>query len=253
MTHHGFRLPLAPSSGVSPVARLARRLAAVVAAVVLGGASAAAQVQVLDEGSFTILRGTARAGREDFSIRTTADAGGGVIGAQATVAIGDRRLLPALGAQASGAVTSYQLEVRDRSAVADRWILQVSGVRAVVRHRTAAEDASSEFPATGAPVLLDDDIAHQLWFVLRRAGDGPVAATVPVLRLREGTVRTATVSPATDDPRPIGGRTLPARRREVRLPDGTRWEAWADPQGRLLEVAMPGGLRFLRDDPPPTP
>lgn len=248
------RSPVSPPRRRAAFARLLALAQLVLGVLVVAAGDAAAQVRVVDEGTFTILRGGARAGREDFSIRTTADSRAGVIAAQATVAIGDRRLSPALGAQANGAVATYQLEVRDRAIVADQWVLEVTGVRAAVRHRTASEDAKSEFPAAGAPALLDDDIAHHLWFVLRRAGTAPTGTTVPVVRLRDGAVRAAAVSAPTDDARTIGGVSVAARRREVRLSDGTAWMVWTDASDRLLEVAMPrAGLRFVRDDPPPSP
>lgn len=207
----------------------------------------AAQVRVLDEGSFTILRGDTRVGREDFSIRATADAAG-PLAAQGTVAIDSRRLQPALGATASGAPVSYQLEIREGRDVTARWALQIGGGRAVSRQRSASGEASTEFPAPAAAVLFDDQVAHHAWFVLRRSLSGRVA----VIRPRDGLSGALQVTGGEPDSVLIGGRPQAARR-FVLTPD---WESaprdvWLDASGRLLQVrGGPLGLRYVRDEVP---
>ena len=81
-------------------------------------APALAQVTSLDEGSFTIMRAGERVGREDFSIRSSAAAGGVVLVAHGIVAIGTRRVEPSLNADTSGTVLKYQTEVREGGRIA---------------------------------------------------------------------------------------------------------------------------------------
>lgn len=220
---------------------------ALVAASLALPARATAQVRVLDEGSFTVFRGETRVGREDFSIRATADVGG-PLAAQGTVAIETRRLQPALAATAAGTPVSYQLEIREGREVVARWALQIGGGRAVARERSARGESSTEFPAAAGALLFDEQVAHHAWFVLRRA----TAGTVPVIRPRDGGMGMIAITAAPADSVVVGGRTVAARRFVLR-PD---WgapprEVWIDTAGRLLQVRIDGGgLRYLRDDAP---
>ncbi|MDX2183500.1 MAG: DUF6134 family protein [Gemmatimonadaceae bacterium] len=210
-----------------------------------------AQVRVLDEGSFTIFRGDARIGREDFSIRTSGDAGGGgLISAQATIQRDTQRFLPVLTATAGGTPLSYTMEWRgDGRAVSARWTLQVTGARAVSRQRTDAGESSAEFSAGGGlAALVDDDVAHHLWFLFR---NGNPVRTMLVPR-RNLTVPVA-VAPVGADTVAVGGKRIAARRFSVTPtdPGGQPRELWLDANGRLLQVRVPGAnLRYVREEPP---
>ena len=206
-----------------------------------------AQVRVLDEGSFTIYRGDTRVGREDFSIRATADAAG-PLAAQGTVAIDNRRLQPALSTTAAGVPVSYQLEIREGRDVTARWALQIGGGRAVSRERSASGEASTEFPAPPSAVLFDEQVAHHAWFVLRRAASG----TLGILRPRDGTTGNITIAGGSPDTITIGGRPIPSRRFTLRADWGAPpREVWIDASSRLLQVRVDGnGLRFTRDEAP---
>jgi hypothetical protein len=211
---------------------------------------ASAQVRVLDEGSFTISRGDTRVGREDFAIRATADPTG-PLAAQGTTAIETRRLVPALSASASGVPVAYQLEVREGRTVTDRWTVQVGGGRAVSRRRATGGESSSEFPVPNGALLLDDDIAHHVWFILRRARGGALPA-IPVIRPRAGAVGTVSVEDAGRDSLRIGGVAVVASHWRLRAdwPGGSR-DVWTDGAGRVLQVVpSAGGMRFVRDELP---
>lgn len=217
----------------------------------LAAPAVGAQVRVLDEGSFTILRGETRVGREDFSIRTSGDAGGGgLISSQATIQRDTQRFLPVLTATAAGAPLSYTMEWRgDGRTVSARWTLQVTGARAVSRQRTDAGESSAEFSAGGgAAALIDDDVAHHLWFLFR---NGTPVRTMLVPR-RNVTVPVAIAATGTDTVA-IGGKRIAALRYSVTPtdPGGQPRQLWLDASGRLLQVKVPGiNLTYLREEPP---
>ncbi len=229
-------------------------LAALLPAVLAAPSTLSAQVAVLDEGTFTLLRDGRRVGREDFSIRTTAGAAElAVLAAQGTVTIEDRRLTPALSANANGVPVSYQLEERIGRETEGRWALQLSGGRAAVRRRDRRGEASGEFLAPGAPILVDDEVVHHLWFVVRRTRDGAVPIIVP----RRNIVLTLRVHAAGSESITIAGRPVEATHLVLTPaagPEPTR-DVWVDAAGRLLKVVVPAqNLTAVRDDPPrPTP
>lgn len=210
-------------------------------------APVAAQGRVVDEGSFSILRGTTRTGREDFSIRGAAD-GSGPWTLQGTSALETRRLQPALVVDAAGTPVSYQIETRDGRTVAERWTVQIAGQRVVTRVRTASGESSDEFPAPAGAVLADDDIAHHLWLVVRSG-----ARALRVIRPREGSTGTWEVPEPVAEPLLVGGRTVPTRRWTLRAdwPGGDR-VVWTDAAGRLVQVAVPSAdVRYVREELPP--
>jgi hypothetical protein len=225
-------------------------LALAAASCFLPFAGARGQVRVLDEGSFTIFRGETRVGREDFAIRSTADAAGPVA-AQGTVAIETRRLLPALAATTRGEPVSYQLEARDGRTVTDRWTVQVAAGRAVSRRRAAAGESSSEFPVPAGALLLDDDVAHHAWFLVRAIAAGRAPA-LPVVRPRAAEANRVEVVARGADSVAVGGRWWPAQRWDLQAPwaGGSR-SLWTDAAGHLLQVTSPErGLRYVRDEAP---
>jgi hypothetical protein len=222
-----------------------------VVAAIVAAAPLSAQVRVIDEGSFTILRAGTRVGREDFSIRTSGDAGGGgLISAQATIQRDTQRFLPVLTATAGGAPLSYTMEWRaDGRTVSARWTLQVTGARAVSRQRTDAGESSAEFSAGGGgAALVDDDVAHHLWFLFR---NGSPVRTILVPR-RNVTVPVVVTASGVDT-LAIGGKRLPARTYSVTPsdPGSQPRQLWLDGNGRLLQVKVPGAnLTYLREEPP---
>jgi hypothetical protein len=216
-------------------------------------AVARAQVAVVDEGSFTLTVEGRRVGREDFSIRTTAGAADlAVLAAQGTIAVGDRRLLPALSATAGGVPVSYQIEERVGRDIDSRWALQLGGGRAVVRRRDKKGESSSEFLAGPTPVLTDDDVVHHLYFVFRRTHEGNVSLLIP----RRNAVMPARVHTVGADTVAIAAQRLPALHltiSPVSGPEPVR-DVWIDADGRLLKVSIAArGFVALREDPPHSP
>jgi hypothetical protein len=211
-------------------------------------ATARAQVISLDEGSFTIMRGSDRVGREDFSIRSSPTAGGPGLVAHGVVAIGPRRLEPSLNADTSGGVLKYQIESRENGRV----VLTYSGevVRDHYRAHSSRPDGESsrEFRLPPGTVAADDDVLHQLWFIARR---GPGAA-VPVLAPLRNVVETVRVELIGSERLTIDSRDLDAHHLRLRTEGtGATKDVWVDAAGRLLKVVIPATrIVAVRDEIP---
>lgn len=211
-----------------------RALAALLLA--LGAPALAAQVRLVDEGSFAVTLAGTRIGREDFSIRSTPGAAGDtVLIAQGTVVRDDRRLSPALSAGRDAAARSYQVEVRRRDTVTARWSAQVAGGRMSVRVQTPTSEAAREWlVADGAPVV-DLEVVHQFHFLGRSGRTGVVPVIVP----RRYTQERWQVAEAGTDTIPIGGRALVARRLAIVDGQGEPVTLWLDGAHRVLRVEYP--------------
>ncbi|HVZ48997.1 MAG TPA: hypothetical protein VG916_09450 [Gemmatimonadaceae bacterium] len=219
-----------------------------VAVTALGAVSAAplgAQVRIIDEGSFTLYRDGDRIGREDFSIREAPGAEGRVFVAQATVAIGPRRITPGLNADTSGYPSRYQREVRDSDAVTETY--SGVGARGRFSSRLVTHDGESarELRLPPGTVAADDDIIHQLWFITRR----PAGTTVPVLVPRRNTVEVVRVERVGAESVTIDLRQFETTHLAIRTAStGIVRDVWVDAGGRIIKASIPAlGLVALRD------
>ena len=216
--------------------------------LVSGPGRSAAQVVTVDEGSFTVTRGGAKVGREEFRIVRQPESGGGEYVARALAAYGDRRISPALRTDGRGNLLGYQVEVRVGATVEERLTGQAEGSRFRVQLRTPRGEAAREYMIGGPTILVDDELFHQLHFVALGDQAGRDVATVMPRRNVQGTTRVTRTGP---DPVVISGRSIPATRLAVTTPDGARRDVWVDAGGRVLKVGVPGdGTVALRDDPP---
>ena len=209
-------------------------------------ASAAAQVTTIDEGSFTITVNGARAGREDFRIRSTPGANGAEIVATANVSYGNRRVLPQLQADSVGVPLRYVVQVKDGPGVEERVEGMVGRGRVSASVKNSRGESASEFVVSQRPVVIDDDVFHHYYFVTRRS-PGPVSVIVP----RRNTQVVMQLAASGSEQISIGGTSVDGRRFTIADPGGANREVWADASGRLLKVAIPSrGIVALRDDPP---
>ena len=251
MSRRAVRPEPRPPAGVGhPTMRLP--LLALALAFPLAGALRpavlAAQVAVVDEGSFTITRGGDRLGREEFTIRRTPGAQGqAVFVSSATVAVGDQRLAPALRSDSLGTPIAYALEVRAGTTVLEQLKGAVGRGRFSTVTRTPRGESAREFMIADGAVVLDDGVFHQYYFVVRAPSSRELPVVVPrrnaqvLVQLSDGGAETVTV----------GGRPLAARRWTLREPGGATRSVWADARGRVLKVEIPAdGVVALRDDPP---
>ncbi len=219
------------------------------ALVALLAATAQAQVTSLDEGSFTVMRGGDRVGREDFSIRSSPVGGGGeMLVAHGVVVIGARRIEPSLNADSSGAVLKYQTEVREGG----RSTVTYSGELARDHYRARASrpdgESSREFRLPPGTVVAEDEVIHQLWFIARRGA----GSAVPVLAPLRNVVETVHVELVGTEPLRIDTRDVEARHLRLRTEgSGATRDVWLDAAGHLLKVVIPATkITAVRDDPP---
>jgi hypothetical protein len=210
-------------------------------------------VTTVDEGSFSITRNGAPAGREEFSIRKTPGGeGGAVYVASATVAYDGRRLSPALRADATGSPLAYQVEVKVGSEVQERLTGQVGRGRFSALTKTPRGESAKEYVVSDGALILDDDVFHQYFFVAQssRVGGSTVAVVVP----RRNAQLAMRVDERGGESVTVGGRALSARHlvlREGAAPGGAERDVWVDAQGRVLKVSIPSrGIVALRDEPP---
>ena len=208
------------------------------------GAQPAGPGSIVDQGSFTITvaGSAAEAGRETFAIR---HAPGGYQ-ASGTVLFPDRRLSPAITTDLTGAPVSYALDARagpghteQVSVARDRGFL-------TLRARWPDHESVRELPLTGT-LLVDDDIAHQYYFLMLGRREGVVSVVVPQRR----TVLPMRIERLGPDTVRIGGRSLAAIK--IRVTGDTDGErlVWTDSAGRVLQLARPERhLMAVRDSPP---
>ena len=206
---------------------------------------AAAQTTPFDEGTFIVTRDGAVVGKEMFRILRSSGTSQ-LYTSTAQCAWGDRRISPALSANAAGVPLLYRVEVKHGGDVEER--LQASGrpgrLHAVLQTRTG--ESSKEYVVTSGALILDDDVIHQHFFVplARRSGD--VTVVVP----RRNSQVTARVEERGSDKVRIDGKEVAAVHFVITLPDGAR-DLWFDAGGRLLKVAVPArGLVALREELP---
>jgi hypothetical protein len=212
------------------------------------------QAAVVDAGSFTIVRGTAKIGREEFSIRRAPDPDNGYI-LSGTAVYADRRLTPTLATDSAGAPLRYQVEVRSAERRQELLTLQIVRGHASQRTQTAHGESATEFRVTADARLLDDDVYNQYYLIARGVmggrnpspGFSETVRTVVPHRSAESLEHLTVVG---DDSVMVGGRLLDATRLRLVAASVER-DIWVDELGRVLKVTVPArDLVATRDDAP---
>ena len=217
-------------------------------ALALGlAAPLSAQVNTLDEGSFTITRGGTTIGREQFKIVSTPGAAGASFVASATVSYEDRKLSPALRTSQTGAPLAYQIEVKVGSETQQSLRGQIGRGRFSARIQTPQGESAREYIVADGALILDEDVFHQYFFLALRGASGAVPVVVP----RRNVQVTMRVALQGDDQVKIAGQSLAARHLVLSENGGEQRHIWVDSANRVLKVEIPGrGIAALRDDPP---
>jgi hypothetical protein len=225
--------------------------AALVATIAVAPASGAgAQVVTVDQGSFTVTRGGAPIGREEFRILRQPAAGGIAYVARALGAYGERRVGPALQTDSLGRPQRYQVEVRTAGQLDQRLTAQDAGGHFAAQATTRSGEASREYLVPAGGVLVDEEVFHQ-WFVVGLRGRADTLVALPVLGPRRHSQRTLRVVSREAARLAVGGTTLDATHLVLGDLTDRRTELWLDRAGRVLRVALPeDGIVAQRDEPP---
>lgn len=209
-------------------------------------APAAAQVTTLDEGSFTIYVGGERAGHEQFTIQRQLERGVMTVLAYANIQVGERRVVPALIADTSGVPASYKLDESVDGTTVRRLDAVAIGTIFTLRSVTPRGRSERDLRLTRGTLLLDEDIAHQYFFLARGATER--ARVIVARHLLHDSVTVTFVDAREVE---IGNGTVPSRHLRVTNQAGVATDVWVDAAGRVLRVATPSrGFVAIRDDPP---
>ena len=203
--------------------------------------AAAAQVSVVDEGSFTVTK-DGRTGREDFRIVRTPAGGTMTFVASGTAVIGSARTVTALQTDTTGVPIAYQLEGRESGEVRERIVAQVGRDRLATRSQTPRGESAREYFLHDGMIILDEGEVHQYYFLTRQGRD-----SVTVVLPRGNRIAQFRVTSKGDDSVEVAGTRVVARRYVVGDAAGER-QLWVDAAGRVLRLEAPAlGLTAVRD------
>jgi hypothetical protein len=208
-------------------------------AAALPGA-AAAQTTTLDEGSFTVTR-AGRTGREDFRIVRATLPNTTIVGTGTSVS-GTSRVVAVLRTDTSGTPLDFQLDGREASEPRERIVIQASRDRLTARSQSPRGESAREYFLRPGMAILDDEFAHQYYFLTLQGRD-TVTAVLP----RRNELTQLHVLSKGDDAIEIAGTKVTARHYVVSDSVSER-QLWTDSMGRVLRVEVPSlALIAVRD------
>lgn len=215
-----------------------RRLPWFVLAAALLPSPGSSQRVVVDEGTFTIFRNGQEVGTEEFTIRREGLGPGATVLAHAVVTVagpdGRMEMRPLLQATLpDGAAANYQLSVS--GAQTAELSLALVGRRFVSLIRTRRGEEEREFPAGPGTRILEQDVAHQYYFLRNQREGSATPAIEPRTRSRLHLV----ASGWSEEEIRIGVNRIQARRVTFSM-DLEERHVWYDRQGRVLRVHVPG-------------
>ena len=191
-----------------------------------------------DRGAFVITRSGTEVGRVEFAVRATTIQGRPGLLTVATTRTPAREVQYALETTAELAPVTYQSTESSGGRVQRRLSAQISGPRFSARASTSDGDVARELPVRPPFVILGEDDYTVYYFVPRP--EAGATRNINVVRTRDLTSTTGTVTGGSADTLSISGRPVPARRFELRLADGDTREFWMTPSGSLVQVSLPG-------------
>lgn len=212
-----------------------------VLAVSLAGAAtvAPAQTVTLDEGSFRISVGGREVGTEVFSVRQNGSGENAVIIAVGRVVLDSEKGPQELSSElqvAGGSLRPAAYEVKVQGAGAEQIKGRVVGGRFSAQIVSPAGEMMREYLAGDGAVVVDEGVAHQYYFLARRA-DGK-SARMPVIIPRLSRQVVAQVAFGGADKIAIAGRSYDAVKYTVTAPGTPAREVWTDSEGRVLRLEI---------------
>lgn len=208
---------------------------------------AESQVTVVEEGTFSLLQRGVRVGREDFSIRRVQSSSGTTMIAQANITTGEVRRTVVLSVDSAGYPLRYSHETFQAGRSAEIATGESRGSLWSGRTVSLLGESAREFRLPPGTLAGDEDIAHQVWFLLRFRTEGPMARLAP----RAFALQPLLLAPSGSELLRFGTVDVAAQRWAIRSGDQVVQELWTDSRGRLLRVRFPAlDLDAVRDDIP---
>lgn len=218
------------------------------AIVPLSVGRAQAPSRTLDEGIFLISKSGTPIGRESFRISRSTVASPEVFRATAQVALGERRIVPTLVCDSTGAPISYDVAVQGGGDPGAQLRARARPGRFTSMLRTREGESAREYVVPTGVIVLDEDVIHQLYFVTlggRRSG------SVTLLAPRTGVQAVASLQDLGSANLDFGGKLIPATHFALSSASFPRREFWIDSAGRILRASIPErGILAQRDEPP---
>jgi hypothetical protein len=204
-----------------------------------------AQGRTIDEGAFIVTRKGAPSQTESFKIsRLDNDR----IQATGQINSGDERLSSSLVVDSLGTPISYLFLVKTRGATTQTILAATGGHRlSLSSSDNRSNESMKEFPlVAGKTLILDDLLAHQLYFVALGQHTGEIHLIQP----RTGRRESGTLIGKGMEPVEIAGRSATATHYSL-VSGSTAREFWVDAGGRVLVVEIPSaGVRAVREEMP---
>jgi hypothetical protein len=200
---------------------------------------AAAAQTVIDQGTFRISLAGREVGRDSFNILRNGAGDDARILAQGWVELERQRIASIVETTGSFGLTRYQASLS--GAESAEIMAQVTGRRLELTVRSPAGEQMREARAPAGAVLLEENVAHQYWFVAALAREG---ASIPVIVPR-GAAGTLQVVSLASETVTIGGEPVAATRAGLSA-NGVERRLWFDAQGRVLRLDIPS-LGFVAE------
>ena len=198
-----------------------------------------AQTVTLDEGSFRISVGGKEVGTEVFSIRQNGSGPNAVIIAVGRVVLDGDKGPQELSSElqvAGGSLRPAAYEVRVQGADAEQIKGRVVGGRFSAQIVSPAGEQMREYLAGDGAVVSDEGVAHQYYFLARRA-DGK-SARIPIIIPRMNKQVVAQVTAGGAEKIAIAGRSYDAHKYTIAAPGTPTREVWVDSEGRVLRLEI---------------
>lgn len=221
-----------------------RLVATLLVSAVLPVAQAGAQGRIIDEGTFLVTRPGQPQATEGFRIWRLE---GGALLATGSLTAGQQRVTSSLRTDSVGTPIAYAVTVRDGHGVQDSLVAAARGSRFQSHTQARGDEAMHEYQlVAGSTLIVEDDLAHELFF----AALGKRTGAVHIISPRAFHGGNATITALGLEPIEVGGRSVTAAHYSLNSPAGKR-DFWIDSAGRLLRVDSAGsGFRAVREELP---
>ncbi len=205
----------------------------------LSAAPLHAQTVTLDEGSFRLSVSGREVGTEVFSIRQNGTGQNAVIIAVGRVVLDGDKGPQELSSElqvAGGTLRPAAYEVRVQGADAGQIKGRVVGGRFSAQIVSPAGEMMREYLAGDGAVVSDEGVAHQYYFLARRA-DGK-SARIPLIIPRMNRQVVAQVTFGGPEKIAIAGRSYDGQKYTIAAPGTPTREVWVDGEGRVLRLEI---------------